>query len=73
MTDLLILAALAAAMTFLVAVVTTVPPGAVERYARGRRYHRSGRARHAAGTTTPAPAVETVPDVPASPFAARTA
>lgn len=67
--DLLALIPIGVAVALLVAVVVTVPEGAYERYLSGRRYHRSGRARHA--RTTAADPVATIPD--ALPFAARTA
>lgn len=48
--------------------------GALPRYLAGRRYHRTGRARHAAGPApAPTSALETVPDAQVSPFAPRTA
>ena len=62
-----------AVMALGMVVITIVPPGAGERYARRRRYHRAG-PRHAVRAIEAAPlsALETVPD-PVSPFAARTA
>jgi hypothetical protein len=67
-----LLVALAAAVLLAVAgVCRDTTEGALPRYLRGRRYHRSGRARHADYPTAPS-ALETVPDAPVSPFAPRT-
>jgi hypothetical protein len=69
----LLLAALAAAVLLAVAgVCRDTTEGALPRYLRGRRYHRAGMARHAGLSAAPS-ALETVPDAPVSPFAARTA
>lgn len=70
----LLLAALAAAVLLAVAgVCRDTTEGALPRYFRGRRYHRSGRARHTARPAVPMPVLETVPDAPVSPFAPKVA
>jgi hypothetical protein len=72
--DLLITTAILAVMALGMVLITTVPPGACERFARARRYHRTG-ARHALVAAAPASlsALKTAPDPVVSPFAARTA
>jgi hypothetical protein len=69
--DTLATIAILAVMALGMVLITVVPPGAYERFARARRYHRTG-ARHALAAAAPASlsALETTPD-PVSPFAAR--
>lgn len=62
--DTLITLAILAFMALGMVLITTVPPGAYERFMRARRYHRSGSARHARRSveTAPLPALEAVPE-----------
>lgn len=80
--------AIAVAVLLLAALVTIVPPGSGPRLVHGISYHRAG-GRHASGDvrwpvefrrrpaaefeTALIPVLETAPDAPVSPFAARTA